>query len=236
MKAKELLHKFFELDKKDRKMYMLQVATINTLVVGTAKLFFGILYSSIWFYMNAVFYGILTFSKYRSVRDYSKIKKVKDKPLKKRIAYTNYLYNGWLLILLGIAYFIINLIMFKTGNTNNTMGGYMVYLVALLSFSSITTALIGIRKYRRKHDHIVAAACQGNIAKALTSIVLTQVVLLDEFMEKSIKIVKLDGITGMCVGLIIVCLGIRMIIKIVKEDRNILLKPYFQGGINGKIR
>lgn len=227
MKAKELIHKFFELDRKDRKMYMLQVATINTLIVGLAKLFFGIIYSSIWFFMNAVFYGILTFSKYRSVRDYSKIKKVKDKALRRRIAYTNYLYNGWLLILLGIAYFIINLIMFKTGNTNNTMGGYMVYLVALLSFSSITTALIGIRKYRRKHDPIVAAACQGNIAKALTSIVLTQVVLLDEFMEKSIKIVKIDGITGMCVGLIIVCLGIRMIIKIVKEDRNILLKPHF---------
>ena len=177
--------------------------------------------------MNAVFYGILTFSKYRSVRDYSKIKKIKDKPLRKRIAYTNYLYNGWLLILLGIAYFIINLIMFKTENTNNTMGGYMVYLVALLSFSSITTALIGIKKYRRKNDPIVAAACQGNIAKALTSIVLTQVVLLDESTEKTNKIVKLDGITGMCVGLIIVSLGIRMIIKIIKEDRNILLKQHF---------
>lgn len=227
MKAKELVHKFFELDRKDRKMYMLQVATINTLIVGLVKLFFGIIYSSIWFFMNAVFYGILTFSKYRSVRDYSKIKRIKDRALRRRIAYTNYLYNGWLLILLGIAYFIINLIMFKTGNTNNTMGGYMVYLVALLSFSSITTALIGIRKYRRKNDPIVAAACQGNIAKALTSIVLTQVVLLDEFMEKSIKIVKIDGLTGMCVGIIIVCLGIRMIIKIVKEDRNILLKQHF---------
>ena len=93
----------------------------------------------------------------------------------------------------------------------------MVYLVALLSFSSITTALIGIKKYRRKNDPIVAAACQGNIAKALTSIVLTQVVLLDEFTEKTNKIVKLDGITGMCVGLIIVSLGIRMIIKIIKR-------------------
>lgn len=116
--------------------------------------------------------------------------------------------------------------MFKTGNTNNTMGGYMVYLVALLSFSSITTAIIGVKKYRRKNDPIVAAACQGNIAKALTSIVLTQVVLLDEFAGKSIKIVKIDGTTGMCVGFIIVCLGIRMIIKIIKEDRNKLLKAH----------
>ena len=131
MKAKKLIHTFFELDKKDRKMYMLQVATLNTFIVGLIKLFFGIIYSSIWFFMNAVFYGILTFSKYRSVRDYAKIKKVKDRSLRRRIAYKNYLYNGWLLMLLGIAYFIINLIMFKSGNTNNNLGGYLVYLVAL---------------------------------------------------------------------------------------------------------
>jgi len=227
MKAKKLVHKFFELDRKDRKMYMLQVATLNTFLVGLVKLVFGIIYSSIWFFMNAVFYGILTFSKYRSVRDYAKIKRVKDRSLRRKIAYTNYLYNGWLLILLGVAYFIINLIMFKTENTNNNVGGYLVYLVAIISFSSITTAIIGVKKYRRKHDPIVAAACQGNIAKALTSIVLTQVVLLDELTKKSNKIVKIDGITGMCVGLIIILLGIRMVVKIIKEDRKILLKPHF---------
>lgn len=227
MKAKKLIHTFFELDKKDRKMYMLQVATLNTFIVGLIKLFFGIIYSSIWFFMNAVFYGILTFSKYRSVRDYAKIKKVKDRSLRRRIAYKNYLYNGWLLMLLGIAYFIINLIMFKSGNTNNNLGGYLVYLVALLSATNITISIIEVKKYRRKHDPIVAAACQGNIAKALTTIVLTQVVLLDAFAEKSIKIVKIDGITGMCVGTIIILLGIRMVIKITKEDREILLKPHF---------
>lgn len=168
--------------------------------------------------MNAVFYVILTISKYRSVRDYAKIKKIKNKTAKRRIAYKNYLYNGWLLILLGIAYFIINLIMFKSETTNNNLGGYLVYLVALLSVTNVTISFMEVKKYRRKHDPIVAAACQGNIAKSLTTIVLTQVVLLDAFAEKSAKIVKIDGITGMCVGLIIVLLGIRMIIKIVKEE------------------
>ena len=83
MIAIELVHKFFDFNKKDRKMYMLQVATINTFIVGIAKLFFGIIYSSVWFFMNAVFYGILTFSKYRSVRDYSKIKKNKRQAITK---------------------------------------------------------------------------------------------------------------------------------------------------------
>ena len=223
MEAKEIISKFLELDRKDRKMYMLQVTTIRTFIVAMVKMIFGIIYSSIWFFMNATFYGILAFSKYRSVRDYRKIKKVKDKKKKKAIASKNYLYNGWLLVLLGIAYLIINLTIFNTGKTHNNIDGYLVYLVALISFSSFGTAIVGIVKYRRKNDPIVAAACQGNIAKALTSIVLTQVALLDEFSDIPERI-QIDGITGMIVGIIIILLGIRMVIKIVKEDRENLLQ------------
>lgn len=223
MEAKEIISKFLELDRKDRKMYMLQVTTIRTFIVAMVKMIFGIIYFSIWFFMNAAFYGILAFSKYRSVRDYRKIKKVKDKKKKKAIAYKNYLYNGWLLVLLGIAYLIINLTIFKTGKTHNNIDGYLVYLVALISFSSFGTAIAGIVKYRRKNDPIVAAACQGNIAKALTSIVLTQVTLLDEFSDIPERI-QIDGITGMAVGIIIILLGVRMVIKIVRDDRENLLQ------------
>lgn len=224
MKAKEIVYKFFELDKKDRKMYMLQVATIRTFLLGLFKLIFGIIYSSIWFFMNAVFYGILAYSKYRSVRDYRKIKKIRDKRTRKRIAYNNYLYNGWLLVLLGIAYLIINLIIFKTGKTHNNLDGYLIIIVALISYFSLTTAIIETIKYRRKKDPIVSSACQGNIAKALTSIVLTQVAILDEF-SSNINRIKIDCITGMTVGFIIIILGLRMVKKITKEDKDILIEP-----------
>lgn len=219
MEIKTLVHKFFELDRKDRKMYMLQVTTMRTLAVAIIKFIFGMIYSSIWFIMNSGFYGILSISRYRSIRDYKRVKKEKSIGKKNIIEYTNYLYNGWLLILLGIAYFIINILMFKSGSTNNNLEGYLVYLVALLSFSSMVTAIIGIVRYRRKHNTIISAVCQCNIAKALTSLVLTQVVLLDEFCEKSIRITKIDATTGMIVGIIIIGLGIRMVIKIMIENQ-----------------
>lgn len=219
MKAKKLVKNFFELDRKDRKMYMLQMTTIRTFAISCLKLFLGIMYSSIWFFMNSIFYAILGISKYRSVRDYTKVKRIKDKRAKERIANSNYLYNGWLLVLLGIAYFIINIIIFKTEKTNNNLDGYLVYLTAALSFSSLITAIISLRKYRSKNDKIVAAACQGNIAKSLTSIVLTQVTLLDQFGPNSPKIVKIDGITGMIVGGVIVLLGIRMVTKVFGANR-----------------
>lgn len=218
MEKKTVVHKFLELDRKDRKMYVLQVNTIKTLIVTLIKFVFGILYSSIWFMMNAGFYGILCISRYRSIRDYKKIKKEKSLEKKKKIEYTNYLYNGWLLILLGIAYLVMNILMFISGSSHNNIGGYLVYLVALISFSSMVTAIIGLVRYRRKHHTIISAVCQCNIAKALTSIVLTQVVILDEFYEKSVKITKIDATTGMVVGIIIILLGIRMVMKIIVES------------------
>ena len=224
MGAKEIVYKFFELDKKDRKMYMLQVATIRTTFIALFKLIFGIIYSSVWFFMNSIFYGILAYSKFRSVRDYRKIKKIKDKRARRRIAYNNYLYNGWLLALLGVAYLIINFIIFKTGKTHNNLDGYLIIIVALISYFSLTTAIIETIKYKRKKDPIVSAACQGNIAKALTSIVLTQVAILDEF-SSNINRIKIDCVTGMIVGFAIIMLGLRMVIKITKEDKKYLIEP-----------
>lgn len=224
MGAKEIVYKFFELDKKDRKMYMLQVATIRTAFIALFKLIFGIIYSSVWFLINSIFYGILAYSKFRSVRDYRKIKKIKDRRARRRIAYNNYLYNGWLLALLGMAYLIINFIIFKTGKTHNNLDGYLIIIVALISYFSLTTAIIETIKYKRKKDPIVSAACQGNIAKALTSIVLTQVAILDEF-SSNINRIKIDCVTGMIVGFVIILLGLRMVIKITKEDKKYLIEP-----------
>lgn len=52
---------------------------------------------------------------------------------------------------------------------------------------------------------------------------LTQVTLLDEFSDIPERI-QIDGITGMAVGIIIILLGVRMVIKIVRDDRENLLQ------------
>lgn len=215
-----LVHRFFELDKKDRKMYMLQVTTLNTMIIAIVKLTFGIIYSSIWFLSNAGFYSILSFFRYRSVRDYRRIKKELNIERIKKIEYTNYFYNGWLLMLLGVAYMLTNIFMYKSQNTNNNLGGYLVYIVVIIALSSSVTAVIELCKYKSKHDPIVAAVCQSNIAKALTSIVLAQVVVLDEFASKKINVVKIDSITGIIVSGLIIFLGFRMVVKIIDNKKS----------------
>lgn len=119
-----------------------------------------------------------------------------------------------MLILLGIMYFFVSSYMYFNG-TNTTMHEYITYLVALIAFVSIGTAIYGMIKYKRNTDPIIKAIKITNFANALTSIVLTQVVLLDTFADTYDS--SLNGYTGMAVSFVIMFLGLYMILGIKKE-------------------
>ena len=70
-------------------------------------------------------------------------------------------------------------------------------------------------KYKRNNEPIMKGIKITNFANALTSIVLTQVVLLDTYAEGYDS--TLNGYTGMGVSLIIMCLGLSMIITAKKD-------------------
>lgn len=74
-------------------------------------------------------------------------------------------------------------------------------------------------KYKREHTPILKAIKITNFANALTSIMLTQIVLLDTYANSDVYNSNLmNGITGMVIGLIIIILGLYMIIGINKES------------------
>ena len=122
--------------------------------------------------------------------------------------------NGVMLILLGIMYFFVSSYMYYKG-TNTNMHEYITYLVALIAFTSIGTAIYGMIKYKRNKEPIIKGIKITNFANALTSIVLTQVVLLDTYANGYDS--TLNGYTGMGVSLIIIGLGLYMIIGIKKD-------------------
>ena len=64
---------------------------------------------------------------------------------------------------------------------------------------------------------ILKAVKLTNFANALTSIMLTQIVLLDTYVDTSVYNSNLiNGLTGMLIGIIIIILGLYMIIGINK--------------------
>lgn len=207
---KKLLNEISNLEKQDKSMLLLLFTTAGNILLALIKFVFAFTLPSLWFFVNAGFITVLSISRFFSIKNYGKRRNETNEKLKKKIGYKNYLHNGILLILLGIMYFFVSVYMYYKG-TNTTMHEYLTYLVALSAFWSIGWAIHGMIKYKKKSSPILKAVKITNFANALTSIVLTQVVLLDTY-AKEYNLNNVNGYTGMAVSIIIILLGMYMII------------------------
>ena len=213
---KEIIRKFRTLEKKDQLIFFLICSTISNFVVGIIKFIYSLTIPSLWFFINAGFSFVLAICRFLTIKKYNNIKKLKDRKLIIREEYKSYLQNGVMLILLGIMYFFVSSYMYYKG-TNTNMHEYITYLVALIAFTAIGTSIYGMIKYKRNQEPIIKGIKITNFANALTSIVLTQVVLLDTYANGYDS--TLNGYTGMGVSLIIIVLGLYMIISIKKDKK-----------------
>lgn len=206
-----MIRKILNLEKNDKTMFLMLFVTGGNILLALVKYIFAFMLPSLWFFVNALFMTVLSISRFFSIRDYGKIRNNKESIV---VGYKNYLNNGVLLILLGIMYFFVSVYMYYKG-TNTNMHEYLTYLVALSAFWSIGWAIYGMIKYKRKDSPILKGVKITNFCNALTSIVLTQVVLLDTYAA-DLDLSQVNGYTGMGVSLIIMVLGLYMIINIRK--------------------
>lgn len=212
----KFIEHFKQLKKEERVMFFLIFTTIGNIFIAILKFILSLTLPSLWFFINGIFMLVLSFARILSIRDYSKTKLIQNKEEIKKIGYKNYRNNGILLIVLGLMYFFVNVYIYYKG-TNTTMHEYLTYLVALIAFWSISSAIYGIIKYKRNHTPILKAVKLTNFANALTSIMLTQIVLLDTYANTEVYNSNLiNGLTGMGIGIIIVVLGLYMIVGINK--------------------
>ena len=206
----------FKTNKEERIMSFLLFTTTGNILIAIIKFILSLSLPSLWFFINSIFMIILSCARLFSIRDYNKIKQIKNKEEIQKIGYKNYRNNGILLILLGIMYVFVNIYIYYKG-TKTTMHPYMTYLVALVAFWSIGSAIYGMIKYKRNHTPILKAVKLTNFANALTGIMLTQIVLLDTYANNKIYNSNLmNGLTGIGIGVIIIILGLYMIIGINK--------------------
>lgn len=207
----KIINKFKNLEKNDKTMLLLIFTTIGNILIALIKFIFAVSIPSLWFFVNSCFLTVLSISRFFSIRTYGKVRN-KEKIIIKELGYKNYLNNGILLIILGIMYFFVSVYMYYNG-TNTNMHEYLTYLVALNAFWSIGWSIYGMIKYKRKSSPILKSVKITSFANALTSIVLTQVVLLDTY-AKEYDLSQINGYTGMFVSLVIIFLGLYMIINI----------------------
>ena len=212
---KKLFNNYKNLNTEDKTMLFLIFTTIGNILLSIVKFILSIVLPSLWFFVNALFMVVLSFVRFWSIRDYGKSRN-KDKKIKQEIGYRNYLKNGILLIILGIMYFFVKVYIYFKG-TNTTMHEYLTYLVALDAFWSLGYSIYGMAKYMRNSSPILKAVKLTNFANALTSIMLTQIVLLDTYANsQTYNSNIMNGITGIVVSISIMIIGLYMIIGINK--------------------
>lgn len=214
---KEIISTIQELEKKDKIVLFLIGSTIGNMFIAIIKFVLSLTIPSLWFFVNAIFSFVLAICRFLTVKRYGKSRKIKNREERLEAEYRIYMHNGILLIFLGIAYFFVSSYMYYKG-TNTTMHEYITYLVALMAFYSIGSAIYGMIKYKRNQEPIIKGIKITKFASALTSIVLTQVVLLDTFSEAYDS--TINGYTGMGVSLVIIILGLYMIITSKKDTKN----------------
>ena len=210
----KVIKKFLDIDRKDKIVFFLTCSMIGNILMAVLKFVMAVSIPSFWFFINSGFSLVLGMSKILTIKCYKKVKNIKDK--NERIKEDkNYTINGVMLMLLGIVYFFVSSYMYYNG-TNTTMHEYVTYLVALIAFTSIGNAIYGMIKYKRNYEPIIKGIKITNFANALTSIVLTQVVLLDTYAKGYDS--TLNGYTGMGVSIIIIILGLSMVSTCKKDN------------------
>lgn len=91
---------FFELEKKDRIIFILLCSANGNFLIGIIKLLFSLTIPSMWFFINAGFSLVLAICRFLTIKRYRIIRTLSDENeiLKEEIK--NYRQNGIMLILL----------------------------------------------------------------------------------------------------------------------------------------
>ena len=151
---KQLIKEFRALGKKDQLIFFLLCSTISNFFVAIIKFVLSLTIPSLWFFINAGFSFVLALGRFLTIKEYNKIRSLNNREERIKREYNNYSQNGVMLILLGIMYFFVSSYMYFKG-TNTTMHEYITYLVPLIAFSSIGTAIYGMVKYKRNEEPII---------------------------------------------------------------------------------
>lgn len=128
---------------------------------------------------------------------------------------------GWFMILMNTAIsVIVFMVVFKKQTI--TYPGYMIYVIAMFTFYSLTMAIINLVKYRRGGNPVFSAIKSISLAKALVSLFTLQVAMLTQFTTDTETPVRLFNFaTGTAVCAVIMTLAVFMLLGVRKDYKEV---------------
>lgn len=196
-------------------------------VYGIFQLWLGFYHHTFWFYSLGAYYiclAVMRFFLVRHSQKYAPGERMRTELIKYRAC-------GWVLLLMNLA---LSLIIFFMVYWNRTFTHHMITAIAMAAytFTSLTTAIINVVKYRKYHSPVFSASKAISLAAALVSMLTLESTMLTAFADGSMSALErkwMLGATGGAISALIVAMAVYMIAVSTKK-----LKECFEvTNING---
>lgn len=174
----------------------------------------GIMYQTNWFGIFAVYYGIIAIMRFLLVRYVSRNTIGENHLGELRRAR---LCAGILLTLnLALSGAVLMMIFFDKGFHYQ---GVLIYVIALYTFYTVTTAIIDMIKYRKYKSPIMSITKVIKMTSALFSMLFLETAMLSQFGAETAPEVKriLIMATGAGISVAVVAMAVCMIVQTTKE-------------------
>ncbi|MBE5964692.1 MAG: hypothetical protein E7252_07115 [Lachnospira sp.] len=190
---------------------------INLLYVGVNILSF-LFFSSMWFVVLGVYYSILAIMRFLLLRYVNRIGIGNNRlgELKRTV-----LCSSILLTLNFVLTGAVLMILYQNRGFNYQ--SILIYVVALFTFYITTHAIINLIKYRKYNSPVMTMTKVITLSAALVSMLALETAMFSQFgaeMKPDDQRLMI-ALTGAGVSIIVVTMSIYIIVKSVKEIRNI---------------
>lgn len=183
-----------------------------------AKFCFSVCYHSVWFATLAVYYLLLAFIRFGLLRYANRNAFGADQ----RAEWLQYRLCGILLAVMNIALSGMVFLAVRR-NVGFFYPGYLIYMMAMYAFYSITAAVRAVIRYRSYHSPAMSAAKVLQLAAALVSMLALETAMLAQFGGNDTTRFReiMTGCTGGGVCVIILAIAVYMILRSSKMIRKL---------------
>lgn len=197
-----------------RVKFTLRLSLAVNVFYSVFKFSVGMVLSSWWLIAIAVYYIIMSVTRYLLLRHMKQNEQAKDLIAEhKRVRIC-----GYLVVVVNVALsgMVVQMIW---RNESYTYPGFLIFAAAAYAFYSVTMSIINLIRYRKKKSPILSAAKTIGLVSALVSILALQTAMITQFgSDRQFQFI-MNILTGTAVCASVMTLAVFMIVK---SDRAII--------------
>lgn len=184
---------------------------INTAYV-VLKFVSGVYYGSAWLITLAAYYTLLVAMRFLLLRH------MKRNSNNRQRAWKRYRFCGIVLMPMNIILTGMVILVLQT-NEGFTYDGYLIYVMAMYDFYTMTMSVINLVKYKRHGNPVLSAAKAINVVVALISILSLETAMITQFGDENDKVFRhvMIASTGGCICVLVLGMAIFMIVRSTKQ-------------------